>query len=311
MNTQSSDLVSIAITTFNHARFLGEAIASCMGQPSVAEVIVVDDESADDPADVVRAFPSVQMITQARQGLSAARNLALRMSIGKFIVYLDADDRLLPNAVSSNLRCFESHPDAGLVYGAYRTINQLGQVLKAPDLLRVSADPYRTLLYGNRIGMHGTVMYRRDCLLAVGGFDPSLKSCEDYDVYLRIARAFPIACTSDAIAEYRQHDMQKSRDCTRVLGAALAILVKCRRLDDPKNNWLYKDASTAWKRWYATRHADRLIHSIRRGTLSNQLMIETIKMLPLAPLALLNALRSISKAKRRLGVSPNQWRSGD
>ena len=147
-------------------------------------------------------------------------------------------------------------------------------------------------------------MYRRDCLLAVGGFDPSLKSCEDYDVYLRIAKAFPIACASDAIAEYRQHDMQKSRDSTRVLGAALAILASRRRLDGPNNNWLYKDASRAWKRWYATRHADQLINSLRRGTLSNQLLMETIRMLELAPLALLNALRSISKAKRRLESLP-------
>ena len=70
------------------------------------------------------------------------------------------------------------------------------------------ADPYASFLRGNYIGMHATVAYRRAVIEAEGGFNPSLPACEDYDLYLRIARKHPVSVHDHLVAEYRQHGRQ-------------------------------------------------------------------------------------------------------
>src|SRR5215210_2105808 len=93
-------LVSVIIPCYNQAHFLGEAIESVLGQsyPNF-EIVVVDDGSPDDTAEVAARYPEVRYICQDNQGLSAARNTGLGQSEGEYVVFLDADDRLLPEAL--------------------------------------------------------------------------------------------------------------------------------------------------------------------------------------------------------------------
>ncbi len=116
--------VSIVITTYNDARFLAEAIESALGQTvSACEVIVVDDGSRDDPVPVVSRYPQVRLIRQCNQGLAAARNTGWRAARGAYVVFLDADDRLMPGALASNLRRFDERPECAFVYGSYSHID--------------------------------------------------------------------------------------------------------------------------------------------------------------------------------------------
>src|SRR3954447_25237358 len=204
--------VSVVITTYNHARYLGAAIGSIAAQTVAPfEVIVVDDGSADYPEKVTRQYSHVRLIRQENQGLPAARNTGWRAASGRYVVFLDADDRLLPKALQANLERFAAQPECGFVYGAYRTVEAGHPITNAP-LRSVGREPYVTLLKDNVIAMHGTVMYRRDRLEEIGGFDPSLRACEDYDVYLRLARSFPVACGPECIAEYHHHSSNMSHD---------------------------------------------------------------------------------------------------
>src|SRR5437868_3561752 len=92
-------LISVVIPCYQQAHFLGEAITSVLKQTySHHEIIVVDDGSTDDPAAVTSSYPNVRYIRQKNQGTAAARNRGLRESLGSFLVFLDADDRLLPKA---------------------------------------------------------------------------------------------------------------------------------------------------------------------------------------------------------------------
>src|SRR5262249_31507862 len=92
--------VTVVITTYNHADFLAEAIDSVIGQNHPAdEIIVVDDGSSDDPGTVVASRPEVQFIRQRNQGLGSARNTGLWAASSEAIVFLDAADRLFPNAL--------------------------------------------------------------------------------------------------------------------------------------------------------------------------------------------------------------------
>ncbi len=197
---------SVVIICYNYGRFLAEAIESALGQTlGGVEVVVVDDGSTDDTPAVAARFPSVRYVRQVNQGMAAARNTGIAASRGTYVAFLDADDRLLPDAVRLGWECFQQHPESAFVSGRYRKIDVEGRPIPVAPYPRVTSDHYRTLLRENYIGMHATVLFRRDAIEAVGGFDRRLRACDDYDIYLRIARLMPAACHEGLVAEYRRH----------------------------------------------------------------------------------------------------------
>ena len=113
-------LVSVIIPCYNHGRYLAYAIDSVLTQNyDRIEIIVIDDGSVDDTAMVAKKYDQVIYYYQTNQGLSASRNRGVELSKGDFIVFLDADDWLLPNAIQLNLQKLQQHPEAALVSGAH------------------------------------------------------------------------------------------------------------------------------------------------------------------------------------------------
>lgn len=111
-------LVSVIIPCYNQAHFMGDAIESVLAQTwPQREIIVVDDGSRDDPAAVVARYAGVRLLRQSNQGVSAARNHSLRESRGEFLVFLDADDRLTPQALETHLQHLQARPDCALPQG--------------------------------------------------------------------------------------------------------------------------------------------------------------------------------------------------
>jgi len=110
-----SGLVSAIIPCYNQAHFLHEAIESVLAQsyPNF-EIILVNDGSTDSTADVVRRYSPVRYVYQENAGLSSARNTGLKKSRGEYVVFLDADDRLLPEALQVGVDCCVSIPIAVL-----------------------------------------------------------------------------------------------------------------------------------------------------------------------------------------------------
>lgn len=220
-------LVTIVITTYNHARFLPESIESALAQEGAAiEVLVVDDGSRDEPDRVVARYPGVRIVSQDNQGLPAARNTGIREARGTFVQFLDADDRLLPGAISHNLASFAARPECALAHGSYRSVDANWRPIWQPaEPFRLDEDPFGALLQrGNRIGVPAAAMYRRDCLVAVGGFDTMLKANEDYDIYLRLAQRYPMTSHPAIIAEYRYHGSNMSGNAPLMLTTGVGVL---------------------------------------------------------------------------------------
>ena len=216
--------VAVIIPTFNHARFLADSINSVLAQTRRAdEIIVVDDGSTDDPEMVVAKFQEVRLIRQDNNGLSAARNTGLRNCIASHVVFLDADDRLLPNALEAGLACMAAQPDCAFVYGRHRHISEDGKSIRPDPSKPVEGDARLAFLRGEPIAIH-TVLFRRDCLMAVNGFDGSLRRCEDFDLHLRMVQRYSVANHPTVIAEYRRHGQNMSNVHAEQLKTVLRLL---------------------------------------------------------------------------------------
>jgi glycosyltransferase involved in cell wall biosynthesis/SAM-dependent methyltransferase len=258
--------VGVVITTYNHAHFLGQALESVRAQTRAADaVVVVDDGSRDNPAEIARRFPEVRLLRQENRGLSAARNAGLAALDTSYVVFLDADDRLEPAAIEAGVACFARAPDSGFVYGGHRYIDvdghAIGERFEPPG-----EAPYVQLLRGNFIGMHGAVMYRRDLLITAGGFDEQLRRCEDYDVYLRMARRFPVAGYPDLVAAYRLHDQNMSAHHRAMLRTALEVHARyAPSAEDRSARDAWAEGRRRWRRVYAEAMAASRYDARQRG----------------------------------------------
>lgn len=245
--------VAVVIPTFNHAHFLGDALDSVMAQTRrVDEIVVVDDGSSDNPAAVVARYPGVRLVRQENAGLAAARNTGLAAATADYVAFLDADDLLCPGAIARNLELFAAARQAGFVYGAYERIDAGKRPLSGPCYLAIGDDPFATFLEGNAVGMHATVLYARAKLQAIGGFDPGLRVCEDYDVYLRMAQCYPVASHDQVVALYRIHDLNMSADLSRMIRGVLAVHRRYKP-SNARHAYLsrWKTGRRYWKRFYA------------------------------------------------------------
>jgi amino acid adenylation domain-containing protein len=201
--------VSVVIPAYNSSRFLPAAIESVLIQtyPEI-EIVVVDDGSTDDTKAVCDRYPTVKYIYQSNQGLSGARNTGIGVSQGAHLIFLDSDDCLLPDAVEIGVNSLNAHPEAGFVFGNY-----LFQVMN-PDgsytTQKLFDEPpkvasYATILAAQHHIQCAAVMFRRVAIDAVGGFESNLIVMEDLNLYLRVARTFPIYFHDRVVSEYRYH----------------------------------------------------------------------------------------------------------
>jgi glycosyltransferase involved in cell wall biosynthesis len=249
---EAAGSVSVVITTYNHAAFLDDAIRSVVYQSVPAnEIIVVDDGSTDHPDMVVSGYSRVRLIRQRNQGLSAARNTGLEAAVGDKIIFLDADDRLCQGAIEAGLDCFVRHSEAGFVYGGFHLIDAGGGVTGDPVCRDLGPDPHITFLRGNQVGMHGTVMYDRRRLLEAGGFDVTLRRCEDYDIYLRMSRNHPVANHRHIVAEYRRHGTNMSSNSLEMLRSVQGVLARYKpptRSGPAAVAW--RQGQAYWRRYY-------------------------------------------------------------
>jgi glycosyltransferase involved in cell wall biosynthesis len=232
----NSPLVTVVIPCYKQAHFLGEAIESVLSQSYPRfEIIVVDDGSTDDTSEVASRYGQVRLIRQGNRGLAEARNRGMAEAKGEHIVFLDADDRLLPEALEVGVRELEARPQCALVAGYHRPIEldgsplgeepQLAGTLRRPRPPRhIGGDIYLNILSRKYHIMPGTVMYRRFVFDSVGRFDPGLKASEDYDLYFRISRRFPVYCHDTVVLENRKHSANMTRDHYRMLKATMEVL---------------------------------------------------------------------------------------
>ncbi len=261
------DRVSVVIPAYNSREFLPIAIESVLAQTHFAvEIIVVDDGSTDEPQVVCDRYP-VKYIYQTNQGAASARNAGISASTGNYLVFLDSDDYLFPDAIEIGMECLNANSDAGFVFGSYlfKSINPDGSYTTQ----KLSDDPpsvasYTTILTAQHKVQCGTAIFRRTAIESVGGFDPSLAVMEDLHLFLRIARNFPIDFHGRVVSEYRYHGKNISSGSAKMLIGTLAVhgleWSHVSQSQHSATKIAYETGRSAWIKFFG----DRLLYQIMR-----------------------------------------------
>jgi glycosyltransferase involved in cell wall biosynthesis len=221
-------LVSVVVPTYNCARYVTAAVDSVLFQSFTdLELLVVDDGSTDGTRQVLAGYgPPVRYLYQTNSGVSAARNLGIAESRGRYVAFLDADDTWMPQKLERQVAALDAAPGVGCCYSAFLVVDSelrpLG-VRKSERRGRILED---LLFRGNVVGSICTVLVERALLEQVGGFDLRMSQCADWDMWVRLARETEFLYLEEPLVTYRQHGSMMSRDISLLERDSLQVLRK-------------------------------------------------------------------------------------
>lgn len=223
--------VSVVIPCYNQGRYLRDAVDSVLSQShGHVEVVVVNDGSTDDTADVAASYGErIRVVSQPNAGLAAARNAGIRVAQGAYVMVLDADDTLDADCVEHRLQPFLDNEKVGIVAGGFRLVD--ADLVPYPD----EAQRWRTprgdspaLYIREAWSPTCGLMLSKRALAVCGLFDPFLRACEDWDMQMRVTRRFEHVYEPAMRANYRQLPGSMSRDHLVMYDSLVQVLRKNR-----------------------------------------------------------------------------------
>jgi glycosyltransferase involved in cell wall biosynthesis len=236
-------LVSVVIPAYNYGQFVTAAVDSALAQTyRNVEVLVIDDGSTDDTRRKLEPYGDrIRYHYQENQGLSGARNTGIRLARGEFIAPLDADDLWHPRKLEVQMRVFERRPEVALVasrqqldfpspwFAIEHDVPPPEQEISLEDVLVICC-------FGP-----SSVILRRDCLGGATPFDPTLRSVQDRELWIRIAAGFPIVRIELPLVYYRLHGNNMSLSAERMeYEEQLVVSHAFRTIPRLRGRWLLR-----------------------------------------------------------------------
>ncbi|WP_231378787.1 glycosyltransferase family 2 protein [Natrinema sp. J7-1] len=260
--------ISVVIPVYEQPQLLAEALDSVTNQTvSDIEVIVVDDASDTDFKPIVNQYGDrVRLLTHdENKGAAEARNTGIDAARGEYVAFLDADDRWAPTKLEKQLEVFKREDvTLGLVYTGFVQYQLDGtEWERYPD---ARGEIYRDELVRDRVHPTSTVMVRWECLERTGGFDPSLPSRQDYDLWIRIADHYEVDYVDEILVDKREQPDSISKDFDRRIEGDLAVFEKVKgraaefgivtrsRIFSYHHHVIGRDYGSNGKRWKALQH---------------------------------------------------------
>jgi len=232
-STQKPPTVTVVIPVYNAARYIGEALDSLQSQTfKDFEVIVVNDGS-DDSEELERILKShplpLTYISQENKGVSAARNAAIRIGRGEFYAQLDADDQWVPDYLEVQLGILKDDPAVSLVYPNATIIGEGAS--SGLEFMKISPSEgevnFESLVRQKCVVMT-CVTARMSAIRDAGLFDETIRSCEDFDLWLRIVqRGGRIVYHRRPLVLYRRREGSLSSDRVWMTRNLLGVFEKC------------------------------------------------------------------------------------
>ncbi|WP_081985492.1 glycosyltransferase family 2 protein [Natrinema salifodinae] len=220
-------VISVVIPVYEQPELLVDALDSVQKQTiDNIEAVVVDDDSATDFKPIIGRYGDwVRLITHdENRGASEARNTGIEAARGEYVAFLDADDTWDPTKLEKQLNVFERGDDLGLVYTGFVQYELDGtEWERYPE---AAGDIYLEELERDRVHPTSTVMVPSECLERVGGFDSSLPSRQDYDLWIRITEYYNVGYVNEILVDKREQPDSISKDFERRIEGDLAVFEK-------------------------------------------------------------------------------------
>lgn len=227
-DTQDLPLVSVIISSYNHGQYIEACINSVLAQtyPGI-ELLVVDDGSSDDSVARIRRMQEehgFDFVARENRGLARTLNELVARSKGSLIAPFGSDDVMLPERLALQVAYMQDKPEVGICTGNIRTIDEQGRAIPGKDRNRpLRRLDFEDLFNARKDGAPApTLLFRRDALDAVGGFDPAIR-LEDLLIELKITHAgYFIDILPDVLALYRVHDTNTYKNRRMMIDAVMA-----------------------------------------------------------------------------------------
>ena len=228
--------VTVVIPTLDRREFLEQAVETVRLQThDPLECVVIDDGSTDGTREYLESldYDSLRTIYRDETGLSSARNAGIDAVDSKYVLFLDSDDILYPHASKTLVSALEDQPDdcAG-AFGAKKLVTHRGREKNRHVPTGSMTEP--TFENAMTIGGPASVMFRRDALEDVGGFDNSFEAREDLDLYLTLLERYSLFGIDEIYCERRIHGSQLSKDEDRIREGYRKLAEK-HSLEDPES----------------------------------------------------------------------------
>ena len=203
---KSKGITSVIIPVYNRANTICDAINSVLAQSySNYEIILVDDGSTDNLKEVIFQYgDNITYVYQNNSGASAARNNGIRRANGEFIAFLDSDDAWLPSKLEKQLAYLDMVEGLGLIGTGYFNCDENLCTPVIPVKLKMAKTEREEILIRN-IWPTPSVIVRRSCFETVGMFNENMRFAEDWEMWIRIAQAFPVATLEEPLVCIRNH----------------------------------------------------------------------------------------------------------
>ena len=284
---------SIIIATHSRPQWLPRAIESARAAGREVEIVVVDDASSDETAEVCRSLQGINYVRLDRnQRVAGARNVGLVASRGEYLSFLDDDDTRLPGSLDAQLEALDREPQAGLIYG--QAI--LGDHEGKPERNSYPADCPQGDIFWKLLSRNfipcGSVVFRRSCLSSLGLLDDSIPGLDDWDLWVRIAEIYPIMALETPVIIWRRSTPASGQGTSQAAGLVSLSVQQFRNcwMKLPRARTASKRARRAAWRAFSENMAEHLlwesVRALRRGKAGQSL--RNLSVMPrLSPLSLI------------------------
>ena len=259
-------LISVVIPVYNGSKYIQLAIDSVLEQTySNYEIIVVDDGSTDDTRQKLQLYQDrVRYVYQNNRGSAAARNVGISLSKGELIAFLDADDFwAMPEKLAKQVAYFNNNPSLGCINTGWKIVDSAGKHLKTVQPWYKAPKLDLETWLKKKCVRTSAMVFRREWLERVGGFDEQLRQSQDVDLILRLSLAgCQTVWLKEATVCYRQHKENTTKNSLKQAKYVQAVLDKFFARDDLPESISIQESqiryhTLVWVAWYQYR-ADNL-----------------------------------------------------
>ncbi|MBE9076974.1 glycosyltransferase [Romeria aff. gracilis LEGE 07310] len=220
-------LISVIIPAYNSERTIAETVESVIQQTLTDfEIIVIDDGSTDRTLERLDAIEDCRLtvVSQKNSGVSASRNLGIAKASGQYIAFLDADDLWLPDKLAAQVQALAADPAVAVAYSWVDYIDESGQFLRSGMHSTIAGDVYERIVLGSFLESGSNPLIRKTAIDHTGGFDETLRTAEDWEMWVRLAAQYRFAVVPQVQVLYRVSSRSKSFRLENHRSAGLAVI---------------------------------------------------------------------------------------